>query len=444
MKRLFGTDGVRGIVGEELDANLAFSLGVRAAEVLATEKGTLSVLVGEDTRKSSPTLAAAISDGLAAGGARVYRLGVLPTPAVSYLTVARGANLGVVISASHNPHEYNGIKFLGADGEKLSDDCEEKIEEALLRPARGAERRGSVSCAVLGAEEYLAHLAQYAKRSSLRVLVDCANGAYSPLAARLLPLLSENGEAIFCEPNGENINRGCGSTAMAALARAVCEGGYDLGIAFDGDGDRCLLVDERGRIVDGDEILAIVAIDRHRRSVEGSFSVVGTVMTNGGLPRLLAAEGIGFSASAVGDRHVREEMRRLGCSLGGESSGHVIFSEKAVTGDGALTAMEVLSVMGREKRPLSQLAARMKRYPARTVNLPLPHSARAALSDDGAIRQAQCEADAMLAGEGRVLLRPSGTEPCLRITVEACDALLLDTVCNMLVEKVARSLRKYE
>lgn len=376
---------------------------------------------------------------------RLRSVSVLPTPAVSYLTVQRGADVGAVISASHNPHEYNGIKFFGADGEKLSDAYEEAIENALNRPARRVARVGDIGWEQGAADAYLAHLAAYAPPPHpLRVVLDCANGAFSPLAARLLPLLSKDGRAIFCEPDGENINRGCGSLSLSALADTVKKGGYDLGIAFDGDGDRCLLVDESGRCVDGDEILAITALDRHARGAVGSFAVVGTVMSNGGLSRLLANEGIGFAASAVGDRYVREQMRHLGCTLGGEASGHIIFAECAPTGDGALTALQVLSVMVRTGKRLSSLAGCMKRYPARTVNLPMPVSARAAVATDPALVDARDAAEALLAGEGRVVLRPSGTEPYLRITVEAVDNGLLDAACDLLVEKTTQVLEKYK
>ena len=444
MKRLFGTDGVRGVVGEGLDANLAFALGVSAAEVLSHGEGPLTVLVGEDTRESSPMLAAALAAGLAAGGAVVRMLGVLPTPAVSYLTTLYRADVGAVVSASHNPHEYNGIKLFGADGEKLSDLYEEAIEAALSHTSEHAARCGRVIPEAGAQEAYLAHLAAIAPPPhELRVALDCANGAFSPIGAQVLSLLSKNGRLLFCEPDGRNINRGCGSMALSALSEVVRTGGFDLGVAFDGDGDRCLLLDECGRVVDGDEILAITALDRHRRGILGSFAVVGTVMSNGGLARLLADEGIGFSAAAVGDRYVREEMRRCGCTLGGEASGHIIFSEHAPTGDGAITALEVLSVMLRRCEPLSALAARMKRYPARTVNLPMPMSARSAVEGDPEIASARYAAEQMLAGEGRLVLRPSGTEPYLRITVEARDAYLLDAVCDALVKKVAHSLEKY-
>lgn len=444
MKRLFGTDGVRGIVGRDLDAALAFAIGERAAEVLSCGENPPTVLIGEDTRASSPMLAAALAAGLAAGGASVRMLGVLPTPAVSYLTVLYGADVGAVVSASHNPHEYNGIKLFGKDGEKISDAAEVAIERALERPARRPSRYGRVMYDTGAADAYLSHLAACAPpMHELRVVLDCANGAFSPIGERVLSLLSGRGKLMFCEPNGENINRGCGSLAMSALAQAVTDGGFDLGVAFDGDGDRCLLVDECGRIVDGDEILAITALDRHRRGFLGSFAVVGTVMSNGGLARLLDDEGIGFFAASVGDRNVREAMRRCGCTLGGEASGHIIFSERAPTGDGAVTALEVLSVMVRTCEPLSRLALRMKRYPARTVNLPMPTGARSAVAQDKEILAARYAAEDMLAGEGRVVLRPSGTEPYLRITVEARDEHLLNAVCDVLVKNVAQSLEKY-
>lgn len=441
MKRLFGTDGVRGVVGTELTAPLARALGFAAGRLALDGGGEACVLIGEDTRKSSKMLADALAEGVSAAGAEARLLGVLPTPGVSYLA-ARAGVYGAVISASHNPAEYNGIKLLSRAGDKLPDGVEEEIEATLWEMPEAGRTRGQIVRARNAAAPYLASLAGVAPPPHhLRLLLDCANGAFSPIGRELLALLGGEGDLIFATPDGENINRGCGSTALGALSAAVTAGGYDLGIAFDGDGDRALFVDGTGATVCGDAVLTACALDRYARGLPGSHAAVGTVMSNGGVRRALSAAGIAFYAAPVGDRYVLEEMRASGASLGGEPSGHTVFSDRAGSGDGAITALEVISLLLRQGRPAHEVFSCFSPLPRRTVNLPLAQAARGALSPLalGAVRE---RAEGLLGEGGRVLLRPSGTEPYLRVMVEGLTPRAVDAACALCVEELNALLAK--
>jgi phosphoglucosamine mutase len=425
MGRLFGTDGVRGLANAQLTAELALDLSVSAAHVLA-ERGTFAghrpfAVLGTDTRVSGQFLSAAVVAGLTSAGVDVLLLGDLPTPGVAYLTGALGADLGVMLSASHNPMPDNGLKFLARGGVKLDDAIEDAIEQRLRepwdRPTGGdVGRFRSHPTAV---EEYTAHLDSTVTHdlAGIRVVLDCANGAAAVAGPKALRDAGADVVAINAEPDGLNINEGCGSTHLEVLRKAVLEHGAQVGFALDGDADRCLAVDAEGNVVDGDQILAILALALRERGELHADTVVATVMSNLGFVQAMRAEGIGVRQTKVGDRYVLEAMKAFGYTLGGEQSGHVIMSRHATTGDGILTALQVLDRMAATGRSIADLASVMTRLPQVLVNVPGVDKARA--DDDFVLAAAVAEAEAELGGNGRVLLRPSGTEPLVRVMVEA-------------------------
>ena len=442
MGKLFGTDGIRGVVNESLDAPLAYRIGQAAATVLAQGRETPPcVIIGKDTRISSDLLEGALTAGLCACGARVVTLGVIPTPAVSYLAVARGAAAGIVISASHNPFEYNGIKFFGPTGQKLSDEAEAEIEALILSDGpyalkTGAEIGAVERCADAVAQ-YVDHLAQTVRRpiGGLRVLIDCANGAASVTARQLFSRFPLEADFISAEPDGTNINRGCGSTHLRALSEKTAAGGYDLGIAFDGDADRCLIVDEAGHEVDGDKMMAICAehMKAEGRLAGGGF--VGTVMSNLGLHHYCAGRGLRLLCAPVGDRYVLEMMQREGMNLGGEQSGHIIFLDEMPTGDGQLAALHILQILCQEQKPISQLIAAIPRYPQVLLGAKasLYPEERKAVMQAPRLQEAIAAAEAKLGSEGRILIRPSGTEALIRVMVEARDAAQAQEIAEELL-----------
>jgi phosphoglucosamine mutase len=421
--RLFGTDGVRGLANADLTPELALSLAVSAARVL----GASTAVVGRDTRASGEMLDAAVCAGLASAGVRVTRVGVLPTPGVAFLT-ARHADLGVMLSASHNPMPDNGVKFFDRDGYKLTDAVEDAIESSL---SEEWERPTGASVGRVGdadlLDEYVAHVAGDVRLDGLTVVVDCANGAASAVAPAVLRGCGADVIDIHSAPDGLNINESCGSTHPESLVAAVREHGADAGIAHDGDADRCLAVDASGALVDGDQILAILAADMRPKAV------VATVMANLGFTRAMASLGIDVVTTAVGDRYVLEAMREHGLPLGGEQSGHVILADHATTGDGVLTAVRLLSVMARSGRSLADLASVMQRLPQVLLNV------RVADRDTAveAGRAAAQEAEQALGDKGRVLLRPSGTEPVVRVMVEATD----EATARQWAERIAGAIR---
>jgi phosphoglucosamine mutase len=425
LARIFGTDGVRGLANGLLTAELALDLGVAAARVLVDHGGydrprPLAV-VGRDTRISGQFLEHAVVAGLSSAGVDVVRLRVLPTPGVAYFTDLLGADVGVVISASHNPMPDNGIKFLSRGGVKLDDAVEREIEAVLdtewHRPTGGAVGRVTPHHGTV--EQYSAHLVRTIERplAGLRVVLDCAHGAAHEVGPRALTDAGATVIAIGDEPDGLNINDGCGSTHLEPLRRAVLEHGAHAGFAVDGDADRCLAVDHLGEVVDGDQILAILALAMRDAGELKDDTVVATVMSNLGFVQAMEAAGIGVRQTAVGDRYVLEEMKRSGYTLGGEQSGHVIMSRHATTGDGLLTALQLLARMAGTGRSLHDLAAVMTRLPQVLVNVPDVDKTRAASDPD--LAAAVAAEEAALAGSGRVLLRPSGTEPLVRVMVEA-------------------------
>ena len=449
MGHLFGTDGVRGLANSSLTAELALDLSVAAAHVLG-EAGAFRLsegkrpvaVVGRDTRISGQFLEAAVVAGLASAGVDVRLLGVLPTPGVAYLTDALKADLGVMLSASHNPMPDNGIKFLARGGVKLDDAIESAIEKRLRepwdRPTGGGV--GRVTTYDAAVTDYASHLVGTVHGSlrGIKVVLDCAQGAASTVGPLALREAGAEVVAICAEPDGLNINDGCGSTHLGLLQRAVLEHGADVGFALDGDADRCLAVDHEGNVVDGDQLLAILALAMRDAGTLKADTVVATVMSNLGFVQAMRGEGVGVRQTKVGDRYVLEAMKAFGYTLGGEQSGHVIMSQHATTGDGILTALHVLARMAAKEQSLASLAAVMNRLPQVLVNVPDVDKSRA--DDDAVLAAAVAEAEYELGDDGRVLLRPSGTEPLVRVMVEASTAERAKSVADRLADVVRAQL----
>jgi len=438
--RLFGTDGVRGVANDDLTPELVFRLGRAAAHVLSADGARF--LLGRDTRLSGPMLEAALVAAICSTGGTAIRAGILPTPAVAYLARSAAA-VGVAISASHNPVEDNGVKFFGADGFKLPDPLEDAIEAAL---ERGDLRRptgpavGAVEEMADAAERYVGHVAGLAPApaAGLRVVVDCAYGASAAVAPALWERLGATVFPINAEPDGARINVNCGSTSPEVAQAAVRAYGADIGFAHDGDADRVIAVDETGAVVDGDAIMGLCAMHLHAQGRLPGPVVVATVMSNLGLERALAGRGIRLERTRVGDRYVLERMRALGAALGGEQSGHVVFLDHATTGDGLVTAVQVVNVMLRSGARLSELSRPIDRYPQVLKNVRV--ASRDGVLDHPAVRRAVEHAQRRLADAGRVLVRPSGTEPLVRVMVEAEDLAEAEAVAAELIEIIARVL----
>ncbi|HEY8341556.1 MAG TPA: phosphoglucosamine mutase [Calditerricola sp.] len=445
MGKYFGTDGVRGVANRELTPELALRIGRCGAHVLAKDAKKPKVVIGRDPRVSGQMLEAALVAGLLSIGAEVIRLGVITTPGVAYLTRALGADAGIVISASHNPVADNGIKFFGPDGFKLSDDMEAAIEQLLDEPEDRLPRPvggdvGRVEDFLQGGQKYLQYLKTTVNTrfEGLRIVLDCANGAASFLAPQLFVDLGAEVTTIAATPNGVNINEGCGSTHPQRLQEEVVRQKADLGLAFDGDADRVIAVDEKGNVVDGDFIMAILAKALKERGALKGDAVVATVMSNIGFHRALEEMGLRVEVTAVGDRHVMEAMRRGGYNLGGEQSGHIILLDYATTGDGLLTALQLSSVVAASGKPLSKLASLMRKYPQvlRNVRVANKH----AWAENPAVQAAIREAEAALGSSGRVLVRPSGTEPLVRVMVEGPDEERIQAWAARIADTLQREL----
>jgi phosphoglucosamine mutase len=441
--RLFGTDGVRGVAGHDLTASLALDLSAAGAAVLADGLGAQNPLavVGRDPRVSGEFLEAAVVAGLASAGVDVLRLGVIPTPGVAYLTGALGATFGVVISASHNPARDNGIKFFGPGGVKLPDAVEDQIE-ARLRQSQPSPRArfGRVTDADGEQERYLNHLLSTLPDperalAGLRVVADCAHGAAYRLAPQALRRAGAEVIAIGAEPDGLNINAGVGSTCLDNLAAVVVEHGADGGVAYDGDADRCLAVDAGGQPLDGDQILTVLATELQEAGRLARDAVVVTVMSNQGFHVAMRDAGVTVIETPVGDKHVSAAMRDGGYVLGGEQSGHIILLDHATTGDGILTSLQLLSAVNRRGLPMSAAGSLMRKYPQVLVNVPGDASRLGPLVDAAVVR-----AETQLGGHGRVLVRPSGTEPKIRLMVQAADAGLAEQVIGQLAADVRLAL----
>lgn len=451
MGRLFGTDGVRGVANADLTAELALGLSVAAAHVLA-EAGTFAghrptAVVGRDPRASGEFLEAAVVAGLASAGVDVLRVGVLPTPAVAYLTGALGADLGVMLSASHNAMPDNGVKFFARGGHKLADELEHRIEavyeqhrsgEPWARPTGAGV--GRVSDYDAGFDQYIAHLIGVLpnRLDGVRVVLDEAHGAASRVSPEAFARAGAEIVTIGAAPDGLNINDGCGSTHLEMLQAAVVEHGADLGIAHDGDADRCLAVDAEGREVDGDQILAVLALAMREAGQLRKNTVVGTVMSNLGFKLAMEREGIELVQTAVGDRYVLESMKAEGYALGGEQSGHVIVLDHATTGDGTLTGLMLAARVAATGRTLADLAGVMSRLPQILINVPDVDKSRVTTSAE--LAAAVADAERELGATGRVLLRSSGTEPLVRVMVEAADIEQAKAVAGRLADVVKSAL----
>ena len=442
-RRYFGTDGVRGRVGEPpITADFVLKLGWAAGQALRGN-GTARVLIGKDTRVSGYMFESALEAGLSAAGVDVLLTGPMPTPGIAYLTRTLHCSAGIVISASHNPFEDNGIKFFSARGTKLPDAVEEEIEAWLDRPmtTETSRRLGKASRVDDAAGRYIefckATVPMTFSLRGLKIVVDCAHGATYHIAPAVFDELGAEVVAMGNAPDGFNINEGVGATSPAALQQAVLEAGADLGIAFDGDGDRVIMVDEQGRIVDGDAILYIIALSR-RQSGQPVDAVVGTQMTNLGLEHALARHDIALHRARVGDRYVLETMEREGCLLGGESSGHIICLDRTTTGDGIVSALQVLFELASRECPLSALLEDLEPYPQQMINVRVKE--RSDPMQDPRIAEAVATAERELNGEGRVLLRASGTEPVIRVMVEGRDEALVRATVERLAETVAAAM----
>jgi len=443
---LFGTDGIRGIANKDLTPELAFKVGRAGAFVLGKgEKG--KILVGKDTRKSGDMLEAAISAGICSMGIDVIQLGVVPTPAVAYLTQKHNALAGVVISASHNPVEYNGIKFFNNDGYKLNDDIEEEIEKIILegdeilnRPIK--EEVGKIIC---GNNEYK-HYIEYLKTtvdedfSGIKVAMDCGNGALYKIGPELLKEMGAETIVINNKPNGGNINVKCGSTNPSMIRNLVLETKADIGLSFDGDADRIIAVDECGNIMDGDHILAICGTELYNQKKLNKDTIVGTVMTNIGLDLYLKDNGMNIVKTSVGDRYVIEEMLKHGYNLGGEQSGHIIFLDYNTTGDGLLTGLQLIQVMKKTEKKMSQLNNLMISFPQVLVNARVKKELKNSYIEDMEIKREIEKIEEMFHGEGRVVIRPSGTEPLIRVMIEGKDQKEIENAAKGLAKFIEEKL----
>ena len=440
MGKLFGTDGIRGIVGEDLTCELAMKVGEASAYVLG-KKDDVVVLVGRDTRISGSMLSSALSAGLMSQGAKVIDLGVVPTPAVSYLVKKYKATMGAMISASHNPSEYNGIKLFDSEGFKLPDATENEIEKYLLGKAVPTSKKvGVYETCDTAIDDYTDHIVKSSKNidKTLKIVVDCANGSASTTAPILFDKLGLDVVLINYEYDGYNINDKAGSTHLEGLVKKVKKLKADVGIAYDGDADRCLMIDETGELVDGDQIMAISSLALKKSKKLTNNTLVGTVMSNLGLVKFCEHNDINFVATKVGDRYVLEKMLECNYIVGGEQSGHVIFKDYANTGDGELTSIQILNTMTKEGKKLSELANVMKRYPQVLINVHVKEEAKGQYENDGDVTAVIDKIENQLAGEGRVLIRASGTEALIRVMIEGLEQKTIDKQAKEIADVIKK------
>lgn len=448
MGKLFGTDGVRGVANSELTGQLAFHVGQAGAYVLTKEtKKQPKILVARDTRISGTMLESALVAGICSVGAKAICIGVVPTPAVAYLTKELGADAGVMISASHNPLEFNGIKFFNSEGYKLRDELEDEIENIILTRADSVplpigEEIGTWELDHSVIDKYVEYVCNTIPGDlrGVKVLVDCANGAASEVAPLAFKRLGADIEVIHNKPNGVNINKLCGSTHMEDLQRQVMGRTMSAGIAFDGDADRCLAVDEKGELIDGDQIMSIVGLDMKKTGTLKKDTIVATVMSNLGLTVMSQKEDINLVHTRVGDRYVLEKMVKHDYNLGGEQSGHVIFLDYNTTGDGLITAIQLLYVMQKTGKTLSELKEVMQVYPQVLVNAEVKNENKHAYIEDLEIQEAISTLEAKFKGEGRVLIRPSGTEPLVRVMIEGKDKAVMQQEAEKLAQFIEQKL----
>jgi phosphoglucosamine mutase len=444
MGRLFGTDGARGIANTELTCEIAMQIGRTAAMTLARHNVTHPrVLIGMDTRKSGAMLEAALCAGLCSVGADAILIGVVPTPAVAYLTGFYNCDAGIMISASHNPCEHNGIKIFDKFGFKLPDSMEEEMEAIILDgaeipPTPIAGDLGTVVREEGAVDAYIDHIVKTTNErfDGLKIALDCANGSASVCAEKLFSSLGAECLMLSDKPDGVNINDNCGSTHIESLVEFVKENGCDLGLAFDGDADRCIAVDEQGEIVDGDKMIAITSLEMKQRGILKKDTVVMTVMSNLGFFKFAEKSGIKVEVTKVGDRYVLEEMRKDGYIIGGEQSGHIIFLDYASTGDGELSGVQLISTVIRSGKKLSELAACMETYPQVLVNINTTAEIKARYADEKAVKDIIADVESRLCGNGRVLVRPSGTEALIRVMLEGKDSEEITNYANEIAEVI--------
>ncbi|MBN2879543.1 MAG: phosphoglucosamine mutase [Clostridia bacterium] len=447
MQRLFGTDGVRGIAGTGLSCQMAYDLGRAGAHVLTDGAHHPKILVGRDTRISGQMLESALCAGICSTGAKVLLVDVMPTPAIAYLTRKYNADAGVVISASHNPMEYNGIKFFNSKGYKLSDEIEDRIQSIIDNGCREVEvatgaHVGGIEDMKHAEDDYIDYLVSLNNTdlSTIKVAIDCANGAASSIAPKLLDRLNVQYVAIFDHPNGININDNCGSTHMENLSALVRDTKCDIGLAFDGDADRMLAVDENGELIDGDQIMAIFAREMMKDNTLKDNTLVATVMSNLGLTIFAREAGINMEVTKVGDRYVLEKMIEKGYSLGGEQSGHIIFLNDNTTGDGVLSGLRLLEALAKNSCQSSKLSGIMSRLPQVLVNVTVSEKKKHEYGNDKEIADRIDSLDKKYAGSGRVLIRPSGTENLVRVMIEGVDQDVIKQDAESLAELIKKNL----
>lgn len=444
MGRLFGTDGVRGVANKELTPELAFNLGKAGTHVLKKDNERPVVVIGKDTRVSGDMLESALTAGILAVGGNVIRAGVIPTPAIAYLAKYYKADAGIVISASHNTFEYNGIKFFNGEGYKLDDDIEEEIEDIIIS---SIDVNSHITGELIGrcldasedaAELYAAHLLETVdfRLDGIKVALDCANGASYRIAPKVYKALGAEVIVTGNEPNGININDGCGSTHPEKLSGLVQKTGAHVGLAFDGDADRLIVVDEKGNVIDGDRVIAICArmLKEQGRLAENKATV--TVMSNIGFHKAMEESGIDVDVTGVGDRYVLEQMLKSGCIIGGEQSGHIIFREYTTTGDGILSSLQFMEAVLASGRKISEMASEIQIFPQVLVNARVKNENKKKYSNDPQIAAAIEEIEKKMEGNGRVLIRPSGTEPLVRVMIEGDDEVVLDQLARGLADLI--------
>lgn len=444
MGRLFGTDGVRGVANKELTPELAFNLGKAGTHVLKKDNERPVVVIGKDTRISGDMLESALTAGILAVGGNVIRAGVIPTPAIAYLAKYYKADAGIVISASHNTFEYNGIKFFNGEGYKLDDDIEEEIEDIIIS---SIDVNSHITGELIGrcldasedtAELYAAHLLETVdfRLDGIKVALDCANGASYRIAPKVYEALGAEVIVTGNEPNGININDGCGSTHPEKLSVLVQKTGAHVGLAFDGDADRLIVVDEKGNVIDGDRVIAICArmLKEQGRLAENKATV--TVMSNIGFHKAMEESGIDVDVTGVGDRYVLEQMLKSGCVIGGEQSGHIIFREYTTTGDGILSSLQFMEAVLASGRKISEMASEIQIFPQVLVNARVKNENKKKYSNDPQIAAAIEEIEKKMEGNGRVLIRPSGTEPLVRVMIEGDDEVVLDQLARGLADLI--------
>ena len=434
MARLFGTDGVRGVAGTELTSLLAMNIGIALAHILKRNNENVKVLVGNDTRISKDMIVNSISAGLSSKGVTVVKTGVIPTPAISYLVRKHNFQAGIMVTASHNPYEFNGIKIFDKNGLKLPDLIEEEIEKETYKdetPLIKYEDIGIIKDDFTLKEKYISYLiSTVSKINDLKVVFDLANGSSSVTAPEIFNKVLKNPIFLSSKPNGININDNCGSTHLDNLINYVKENKFDLGIAFDGDADRCLFVDEDGNIIDGDFILAIVSLNLKKKNKLKNNTLVGTILSNLGLIKFCNENDINFSATKVGDRYVLEEMLLKDYIIGGEQSGHIIFKELATTGDGELTALQILSIISEENKSLKECSKIMKKYPQVSRNIKVKNEDKKEVFTNDEINNVINKSKDILKDTGRIIVRPSGTEPLIRVMIEGNDLDLINQLLN--------------